>query len=343
MNWKKIEITNDLGEKVMAQAPVIVSASRSTDIPTFYAEWFIERWKKGYVKWKNPFNGVPLYVSFKNTRVVVFWTKNPKPMMRHLDFLQKEVKNFYFQFSLNDYDKEGLEGKVPNLESRIKTFKELSEKIGKEKVIWRFDPYILTDTIDVKELLKRTEYIGDQLKDYTKKFVFSYADIKTYKKVQNNLKKDAIPYQEFNERTMHELASGLMELNKKWNFEIGTCAEKIPLEQYGITHNKCIDDDLMIDLFSDDKPLMDFLGVEFEEPNLFDLPSDGSKKILKKKKLKDKGQRELCGCIMSKDIGQYNTCPHECVYCYANTSVKIAKQNYKTHLEDPFADTIIGL
>ena len=343
MNWKKIEIINDQDEKVMAQAPVIVSASRSTDIPTFYADWFVERWKKGYVKWINPFNQVPLYVSFKNTRVVVFWSKNPRPMMKHLDFLQKEVKNFYFQFSLNDYDQEGLEGKVPNLESRIKTFKELSEKIGKEKVIWRFDPYILTDTLDVQELLIRTEYIGNRLKDYTKKFVFSFADIKTYKKVQNNLRKDAIPYQEFNERTMHELASGLMELNKKWNFEIGTCAEKIPLEQYGITHNKCIDDDLMIDLFSNDKPLMDFLGVEFEQPDLFDQPADGSKKIIKKKKLKDKGQRELCGCIMSKDIGQYNTCPYECVYCYANTSKEVAFKNYKSHKENPNADTITGI
>ena len=100
MNWQKVEIVNDNGETVLAQAPIIVSASRSTDIPTFYADWFVERWKAGYVKWKNPFNGVPLYVSFKNTRVVVFWTKNPKPMMKHLDFLDENVKNYYFQFSI---------------------------------------------------------------------------------------------------------------------------------------------------------------------------------------------------------------------------------------------------
>jgi len=339
MIWKKTEILNDLGETVMAQAPVIISASRSTDIPTFYADWFIERWNKGYIKWKNPFNGVPLYVSFKNTRVVVFWTKNPKPLMKHLNFLNENIKNYYFQFTLNDYDKEGYEGKVPKLANRIKTFKELSERIGKERVVWRFDPMILTNKIDVKELLLRVENIGNQLKNYTKKLVFSFADISTYKKVENNLKKEQINFVEFTDSTMHEFAKGLQELNKKWKFEIATCAEKIPLEQYDIKHNKCIDDDLMIELFNNDKPLMDFLGVKFEEPNLF----DNSNRIKKTRKIKDKGQREACGCIMSKDIGQYNTCPHECVYCYANTSKEIAKRNYKTHTEHPFADTIIGI
>ena len=338
MIWKKTEISNDLGETVMAQAPVIISASRSTDIPTFYADWFIERWTKGYIKWKNPFNGVPLYVSFKNTRVVVFWTKNPKPLMKHLDFLDEHIKNYYFQFTLNDYDKEGYEGKVPKLANRIKTFIELSERIGKEKVVWRFDPMILTDSINVKELLNRIENIGNQLQNHTRKLVFSFADISTYKKVENNLKKEQINFVEFTDSTMHEFAKGLQELNKKWKFEIATCAEKIPLEQYNIKHNKCIDDDLMIELFSNDKPLMDFLGVKFEEPNLF----DNSSGITKSRKIKDKGQREACGCIMSKDIGQYNTCPHECVYCYANTSKEIAKRNYKTHTINPINDTITG-
>ena len=253
MNWQKVEIVNDDGETVLAQAPIIVSASRSTDIPTFYADWFVERWKAGYVKWKNPFNGVPLYVSFKNTRVVVFWTKNPKPMMKHLDFLNENVKNYYFQFSLNDYDKEGFEGKVPRVESRIETFKELSNRIGKEKVVWRFDPLLLTNEIDVKELLKRLEKIGDELYKYTNKLVFSFADIGIYKKVESNLNKANIQYIEFTLETMLEFAEGLQTLNKKWGLELATCAEKFDLNKYGINHNKCIDDDLMIDLFHQDE------------------------------------------------------------------------------------------
>ena len=261
-------------------------------------------------------------------------------MIKHLDYLDEKGINYYFQYTLNDYVKEGLEAKVGSVNQRIETFIELSEKIGKEKVIWRFDPYILTDTSDVDELLKRTEYIGDKLKGYTDKLVFSFADIKDYKKVQNNMQKDAVPYVEFNERTMNELASGLMTLNKKWNFEVGTCAEKVDLESYGIIHNKCIDDDLMKKLFFKDAQLMEFLGYEYKKADLFD--SAAKLVPLKNKSLKDKGQRIACGCIMSKDIGQYNTCPHECIYCYANTSVEIAKRNYQNHRNNPFGETIIG-
>ena len=338
MSWGKVEIINDDGERVQAQAPVIISASRSTDIPTFYADWFVERWKAGYVKWKNPFNIMPLYVSFKNARVVVFWTKNPKPIFKHLDFLDQNIKNYYFQFSLNDYDKEGFEGKVPLLENRIRAFKELSNRIGKDRVVWRFDPLLLTNNIDVKELLKRLEKIGNEIFQFTNKLVFSFADISIYKKVESNLKKENISYIEFSLDTMIEFAEGLQRLNSRWGLELATCAEKFDLNKYGINHNKCIDDDLMIKLFHQDKELMKFLGVEFIESTLFE--ADGQ--IKKTKIIKDKGQREACGCIMSKDIGEYNTCPHECVYCYANTSKEIALANYKKHLENPITETITG-
>jgi len=336
MQWKKEKIIIKDGTEVDAQAPVIVSASRATDIPAFYSEWFVNRWKVGYIKWINPFNGKPLYVSFKNTRCVVFWTKNPSPMFKYLDYLDKHIPNYYFQFSLNDYDKEGFEAKVPSVESRIKTFIKLSKRLGKQRVVWRFDPLILTDNIDVNELLKRVKNIANQLKDYTQKLVFSFVDISVYKKVENNLKKEHIPYIEWTPELMEQFAQGLYELNKEWGLQLGTCSEKIDLEKYGIIHNKCVDDDLMIELFSHDKELMEFLGIEFEEANLIET----ERKIVKKRNLKDKGQREDCGCVMSKDIGQYNTCPHECNYCYANTSKEIAKKNYKLHLANPHSETI---
>lgn len=337
MQWKKQKIILKDGTQVDTQAPVIISASRATDIPTFYSDWFVNRWEAGYLKWTNPFNGKPLYVSFANTRLVVFWTKNPRPMFKYLDYLDENIPNYYFQFSLNDYDKEGYEAKVPSVESRIKTFKELSNRLGKKRVVWRYDPLILTDTIDVDELLRRVKNIGDQLKDYTEKLVFSYADIVTYKKVQNNLDKEQVPYVEFTPETMEAFAKGISEINKEWGLELGTCSEKIDLDKYGIVHNKCIDDDLMIDLFSEDNELMEFLGVEIEEPSLFET----ERTITKKRNLKDKGQREDCGCVMSKDIGQYNTCPHECNYCYANTSKELAKKNYQRHLDDKSGEGIL--
>jgi len=340
MTWKKIEIITENGEKKYAQAPIIVSASRATDIPAFYSDWFINRVTKGYLRWKNPFNGVPLYVTFKNTRIIIFWSKNPNPIIKNLDFLDEKGINYYFQFTLNDYENEKWEGNVPPLNKRIETFIELSEKIGKEKVIWRFDPYILTQKLGVEELLRRTENIGNQLKDYTDKLVFSFADIESYKKVKNNLRKEKVPVIEFNDNTMNEMALGLQGLNKNWNFEIGTCAEKIDLTKYKIIHNKCIDDDLMKKLFYNDHKLMEFLGYEYKKENLFD--TEAKLVSIKLKKLKDKGQREACNCIMSKDIGQYNTCPHACIYCYANTSKEIAIKNYRKHKNNPNGETIIG-
>jgi DNA repair photolyase len=329
---KKLIQTED-GQAVKAQAPVIISASRATDIPAFYGDWFIQRHKKGYIKWQNPFNGKDLYVSLKHARAFVFWTKNPKPFLKHLDYLNEQNLNYYFQFSLNDYDR-ALEAKVPHLSERIETFKELSRRIGKEKVIWRFDPYILSPKHGVEELLMRTDNIARRLKHYTKKLVFSFADIADYKKVAKNMR--TTDYTEFTAKSMQQMAAGLQKLNNNWDFEIAACAEKNDFSSYGIKRNKCIDDDLLIKLFSDDRELMIFLGIEFEEQNLF----TSERKIIKNKKLKDKGQREFCGCIKSKDIGQYNTCPHGCIYCYANTSPQKAFENYRRHLQNPMQERI---
>ncbi len=326
------------GESVNAQTPVIISASRATDIPAFYSDWFVDRLKQGYVKWKNPFNGVPLYVSFEKTRLIVFWSKNPKPLIKHLDYLSEININFYIQYTLNDYDKEGIEKGVPSVASRIETFQQLSNRIGKEKVIWRFDPLILTDKIGVDELLGKVENIGNQLYGFTDKFVFSFADISQYKKVKSNLEKSSQNYREFDKFQMNYFAEELQKLNKTWNYEIGTCAESIELEKYGIIHNKCIDDDLMIKLFPNDKKLMDFLGVKISPPDMFNLDSS----VEKTKNNKDKGQRVFCGCIVSKDIGEYNTCPHLCEYCYANSSKELALINWKKHKDNPYSEMIKG-
>lgn len=337
----KIQVTRENGEVVDAQAPIIVSASRSTDIPAFYADWFLHRLKVGYSAWTNPFNGVRSYVAYDKTRLIVFWSKNPRPLLDKggcLDYLAKKGINCYIQYTLNDYVTEQLERGVPPLQDRIDTFKRLVDRLGFGKVIWRFDPLILTDQISVDDLLAKAKNIGDQLKGYTEKMVFSYADIRTYRKVQSNLERNDIKFREFEEEDMHYIAKHLAALNSNWGFTLATCGEKIDLEQYGIEHNKCVDDDLMIKYFSEDKRLMDFLGVEVIRGDLFNPQST----IIKRKKNKDKGQRAFCGCIVSKDIGEYNTCPHLCEYCYANTSKETALKNWQRHKENPNAETIIG-
>jgi DNA repair photolyase len=325
----KIKITTDSGEQVEALAPIIVSASRSTDIPAFYSNWFINRLKAGYCVWYNPFNQQPMCVAFKNTKAIVFWSKNPRPLIPYLHELDGRGIHYYFQFTLNDYGNEQFEPNVPSIEARIKTFKELSEKIGKEKVIWRFDPLVMTDKIGVDELLQKVENIGNQLNGYTEKLVFSFADIgNIYKKVENNLKRLHINYREFTPQTMNEFAKGLCELNKNWDFSLATCAEEVNLEQYGIEHNRCIDGELMKRIFAKDEDFVYYLsyGKFPEKDSLFpvELPK-------KETNLKDKGQRKICGCMISKDIGIYNTCPHFCVYCYANTSKEMVKNNLSSY------------
>ena len=273
--------------------------------------------------------------------------------MNHLDELKEKKIDCYIQYTLNDYEKEGLEKGVPPLQQRIETFKNLVDKLGKGRVIWRFDPLILTDKISIDDLLVKIENIGNELIGYTEKLVFSFADIASYKKVKNNLDKNGINYQEWDEVSMNEFARRLAILNKKWGYELATCGEKIDIEKYGIEHNHCVDDNLMIRFAYTDKELMKFLGVEVHaiEYSLFgnaEIPSnaimlDNSHYAIKKKDNKDKGQRVLCGCMVSKDIGEYNTCPHLCEYCYANASKEIAVKNYNQHRINDAHETIVGI
>lgn len=220
---------------------------------------------------------------------------------------------------------------------------------------------ILTNKIRVSDLLDKVRNIGDQLKGYTEKLVFSFADISSYRKVKANLEKNGINYTEWDEALMNEFAEKLSMMNHErgWNFQLATCGEKIDIEQYEIEHNRCVDDDLMIQFAYHDKELMDFLKVDVKHvqpvaPSMFEefddqptLPSDAimltpELYAVKKKNNKDNGQRQFCGCIVSKDIGQYNTCPHLCEYCYANTSKEAAVVNWKRHKNNPTGEKIIG-
>lgn len=327
--WETIVLPTVSGNKE-AVAPVIVSASRSTDLPAFYSEWFIKRWRAGYVKWVNPFNRQEQFVSFAKTRVIVFWTKNPRPLLKHLPELDRSGVNYYFTFTVNDYDIEGLEPNVPPLTERVEIFKRLSERVGPERVIWRFDPLILSKDLTVEKLLAKIEGVGELLHTYTKKLVISFADISVYDKVRRNLTSAGLTgFREFDSASMVQLAQGLEEINKEWGLALATCGEEVDLSEYGILHNKCIDDELMIRLFRHDQALMDFLGYQEpqeRQPALFSV--EKQEEPAKTNRLKDKGQRKACGCIVSKDIGQYNTCMHLCRYCYANYSEKLVKENY---------------
>ena len=344
-------IITDEGLQVEATAPVIISASRSTDIPAFYAKWFFNRLAKGYCIWYNPFNiNQKMYISFERCRVIVFWTKNPAPIIPFLSELDKQGIHYYFQVTLNDYVKEGFEPNVPSVEERVETFKTLSNLIGKEKVIWRFDPLIITPTIGPRELLTRIWNVGNMLKGYTDKLVFSFVDVKAYRKVQNNLVKETMLFTkedvenaEANFAQLIEIVEGLKKIREAWykdgwNVEMATCAEDIDLEAYGIEHNRCIDGELMKRIFADDMELVYYLHtLKWPEKDMFgEIPPIPQKP----KNVKDTGQRKICGCMVSKDIGMYNTCRHFCVYCYANTSKEAVLKNKDKHNNE--SESIIG-
>jgi len=302
---------------VDAIAPEIISASRSTDIPAFYTDWLVNRLNAGYVKWTNPFNQQAQYVSFDRARVFVFWSKNPEPLLRRLDEIDRRGLAYYFQFTVNDYEREKLEPAVPPLSRRFATFRELSERIGRERAIWRFDPLILAHDLTVVEVLNRIRRVGDTLARYTNRLVFSFADIDPYRKVQSTLERAGLRFRNFTSDETAQAAEGIASLCRDWGIQAFTCAERVDLERYGIGHNKCIDDDLILKITSNAPDLRQLLGRP--EALQTSLLSDSAAAL---KNIKDKGQREECGCVISKDIGQYNTCGHLCVYCYANTSEK---------------------
>ena len=341
---ERIVITNDAGEKVEAATPIIISASRSTDIPAFYAKWFFNRLAKGYCTWVNPFNQQKQYISFAKCKVIVFWTKNPETIIPYLHILDELGIHYYFQVTLNDYVQEKLEPNLPSVEKRIETFKKLSNIIGPERIIWRFDPILLCNKIPPRAILKKIWHIGNALKGYTEKLVFSFVDIKAYRKVQNNLvkettlfTKESVESGEGTELQRNEIIDGLCKLRDiwketGWELTLATCAENLDLEAHGIEHNRCIDGELMERIFRDDKELVYYLHTgKLPERNLFDdVPNIPDTY----KNLKDKGQRKLCGCMISKDIGMYNTCRHLCVYCYANSSKKTVIENAAKHSDD---------
>ncbi len=331
--WDRLKIDPETGEvfghegsvpAIDAIAPLIVSASRSTDIPALYGDWFMERLKRGYVTWTSPFNGRVIPVSFARTRVFVFWSKNPRPFFPSFQSLIGENRQFIVLYTLNDYHDEGLEPGIPSLTERIRTFTELSSMIGRERLSWRFDPLLLCDSLTLEELLSRIERIGERIAPYAGRLVVSFIDIGKYPRVKRNLASSGISgIREFSDREIRQFASGLIELKEEWDLPVQACGEEIDLSGNGIQRGECISYDLLVSQFSQDQVLMDFLR-----------PLSGSElPAARKRALKDPGQRGRCGCVVSKDIGRYSTCIHGCRYCYATSSASLAERQYQKYCE----------
>lgn len=267
---------------------MILSVSRRTDIPAFYGDWFINRLKEGIVYVRNPMNihqisKIPL--SPEKIECIVFWTKNPsEKFIKDLKTIDELGYRYYFQFSVTSYDQK-VEVNIPKKTILMERFKQLSNKIGKEKVIWRYDPIFFNEHYNFEYHKKWFEYIAEKLENHTEKCVISFLDY--YSKIRSRLILNGIP--EVQEQQMQEFAFYLSTIGKKYNIKVESCCEEIDLSGVGIEHGHCIDADLINRICP--------LQYDFK---------------------KDKSQRQACGCIESIDIGSYNTCRNGCIYCYAN-------------------------
>ena len=280
---------------------MILSVSRRTDIPAFYSEWFYKRIEEGYVLVRNPMNSKQVSRIILTPGLIdciVFWTKNPRNLMQGLDKLNSY--NYYFQFTLTSYDKT-VEVNVPEKKELINAFIELSKKIGRERVIWRYDPILLTSRFNKEYHFKWYKYLAEKLHPYTQKCIISFVDL--YSKTERNTKSlGIIP---FTDESMKEIAGEFSSIAQKYGIQLETCSEAMDFSEFGIKHGKCIDDELISRITG--KTLS--IG-------------------------KDPNQRESCGCVKSVDIGAYNTCKHNCLYCYANFSKNTVEKNYLQHNPD---------
>ena len=277
---------------------MIVSVSRRTDVPAFYSDWFFNRLKEGFAETKNPMNPKQIrIVSLKPEDVdcFVFWSKNPLPMVEKLDLLSGY--GFYFQFTLNGYG-EDIEAAMPALNERVETMKRLCGKVGKERIVWRYDPILITEKYTVKFHMDMFGMLAEKLGGCFDGCVISFVD--RYGKNAKSFDKKGI--RELNYEEMTELAESFSAVGREFGFEINTCAEKVELGLYGIGHSSCIDV----------QRIQRIIGREIDVGT-------------------DKNQRNGCRCAVSTDIGAYDTCKHGCVYCYANRSVESAYNGYAKH------------
>ncbi|HEY8464190.1 MAG TPA: DUF1848 domain-containing protein [Bacillota bacterium] len=286
---------------------MIISASRRTDIPAFYSKWLINRLRAGYVVSVNPFNrGQVSQISLKaeDVEVLVFWTKNPAPLLPYLPELDRMGYRYYFQFTLNGYPRL-LEPGLPDVGDLIRTFRQLAEQIGPERVIWRYDPILFTERTDFRYHRKRFAELLKMLSPNTRRVVISIAD--DYKDSLQRL--SLLEHQGFarleQPQSTPEFGDFFIELAELANnagLEIYSCAEIYNLQPFNIRPGKCIDDEYIHRVF----------GIKVTAS-------------------KDRSQRLECGCVTSKDIGAYNSCIHDCIYCYATHNRKTAHQNYSSY------------
>lgn len=292
---------------------MIISASRRTDIPAFYSKWFMNRVRRGWCLVPNPFNRQQVSrVSLDPAEVeaFVFWTRNPRPLMRSLDELDDLGCRYYFLFTTIGYPRR-IDPGSPPLDVSIKNFRDLSARIGPEKVIWRYDPIVLSESTGPDFHENNFRRLALALNGSTGRCIVSF--MKPYRKARARLEAAApgsLDPIDFKSSAVCGLLHSIAETGRENGMEIYSCAGEEDLSPFGLQPSRCIDGGLISRLF----------GVETCAA-------------------KDPYQRKECGCTAGRDIGMYDSCLFGCSYCYATTSFERAKANHARH--DPESPSLL--
>jgi hypothetical protein len=297
---------------------MIISASRRTDIPAFYARWFMNRIRAGFCEVPNPFNRQQVSrISLlpEDVDVIVFWTRNPRPLFPYLGELDERGYRYYFQYTLLGYPPP-LDASGPPLQASLVTMQELAQRLGSQRVIWRYDPIVLSEVTPPAYHRAAYARLAQALEGAASRSVISFMD--DYPKIRGRMQNLAhqgarllpVAADESEELGglpgwLGDLLADLAGIARSHQMVIQSCAEEIDLRPFGVRPGKCVDDGYIEQVF----------GLQVAHT-------------------KDPGQRKACGCVLSKDIGMYDSCLFGCSYCYATTSFDRARANYLRHDPD---------
>ena len=284
---------------------MILNTGLRTDIPGFFSEWFYNRIEEGFVYVRNPYVKNQIYSYRLDPELIdciIFCTKNPKPMFENLEKIDKF--NQYWHITITPYEKE-IEPNVPPMNDVLESFKYLSKKLGKENVTLRYDPIFINEKYTLEKHIESFEYIANSLSDYTTEAIISFIDL--YEKTKRNFPKA----REVTKDERLKLGKEFAQIGKKNNITIKTCVEGTELDKFGIDSSGCMTKEV----------------IERAINKNLNIP-------------KQKARNGECYCLLNNDIGEYNTCGHGCLYCYANSNKRLVKRNLKLH--DPKSPILIG-
>ena len=284
---------------------MILNTGLRTDIPGFFSEWFYNRIEEGFVYVRNPYVKNQIYSYRLDPELIdciIFCTKNPKPMLENLEKIDKF--NQYWHITITPYEKE-IEPNVPPMNDVLESFKYLSKKLGKENVTLRYDPIFINEKYSLEKHIESFEYIANSLSDYTTEAIISFIDL--YEKTKRNFPKA----REVTKDERLKLGKEFAQIGKKNNIIIKTCVEGTELDKFGIDSSGCMTKEVI------ERAINKNLNVP-----------------------KQKARNGECYCLLNNDIGEYNTCDHGCLYCYANSNKRLVKRNLKLH--DPKSPILIG-